>query len=211
MEALVDLALLGFLAVTAFGVLRLRNLFAVVMLMGIYSFLSAALFVVLDAVDVAFTEAAVGAGISTILALGTLAIVGSQEKRPSREPFVPLLIVLATGGVLVYGTSDLPRWGAPDNPIHTHVAPEYLEMHVPLAEGDALKVPIPNIVTTVLASYRGYDTMGETTVVFAAMVGVLSLLFGRRSEKPETQAATGPPTAGDGPPAENGDDSGGDA
>ena len=52
---------------------RQRNLFAAVMLFGIYSLLSAALFVTLEAVDVAFTEAAVGAGISTILMLATLA------------------------------------------------------------------------------------------------------------------------------------------
>jgi len=181
-ESVVDLALLGLLAVTAFGVLHLRNLVAVVMLMGIYSFLSAALFVVLDAVDVAFTEVAVGAGVSTILALGTLALVGTRQKRHAKSPVIPLLIVLVTGGMLVYGTYDLPRWGQPDNPVHGHVAPEYLEMHVPLAgeEGEVLEVHIPNIVTTVLASYRGYDTLGETTVVFAAMVGVLTLFVGRR-------------------------------
>lgn len=182
MESVVDLALLGLLAVTAFGVLRLRNLVAVVMLMGIYSFLSAALFVVLDAVDVAFTEVAVGAGVSTILALGTLALVGTRQKRHAKSPVIPLLIVLVTGGMLVYGTYDLPRWGQPDNPVHGHVAPEYLADHVPLAgdEGDVLEVHIPNIVTTVLASYRGYDTLGETTVVFAAMVGVLTLFVGSR-------------------------------
>ena len=182
MESVVDLALLALLAVTALAVLHVRNLVAVVMLMGIYSFLSAALFVVLDAVDVAFTEAAVGAGVSTILALGTLALVGTRQERHAKSPLIPLVIVLVTGGMLVYGTYDLPRWGQPDNPIHQHVAPEYLDDHVPLAGGDgeALEVHIPNIVTTVLASYRGYDTLGETTVVFAAMVGVLLLFAGAR-------------------------------
>ena len=194
MESVVDLALLGLLAVTAFGVLHLRNLVAVVMLMGIYSFLSAALFVVLDAVDVAFTEVAVGAGVSTILALGTLALVGTRQKRHAKSPLIPLLIVLVTGGMLVYGTYDLPRWGEPDNPVHGHVAPEYLADHVPLAggEGDVLEVHIPNIVTTVLASYRGYDTLGETTVVFAAMVGVLTLFVGSRRQR-----RTGGPPADD--------------
>lgn len=182
MESTVDFALLGLLAITAFGVLRMRNLVAVVMLMGIYSFLSAALFVVLDAVDVAFTEVAVGAGVSTILALGTVALVGTRQKRRKHSPVLPLFIVLVTGGMLVYGTYDLPRWGEPDNPVHRHVAPEYLADQVPLAAepGEALAVHIPNIVTTVLASYRGYDTLGETTVVFAAMVGVLTLFVGSR-------------------------------
>ena len=129
---------------------------------------------------------------STILALGTLALVGTRQKRPARSPAIPLLIVVVTGGMLVYGTYDLPPWGEADNPIHGHVAPEYLEMHVPLAgeAGEVLEVHIPNIVTTVLASYRGYDTLGETTVVFAAMVGVLLLFAGGGARR--TAGARGP-------------------
>ena len=55
------------LVITALAVVRTRSLFAVVTLSGVFSLLSALLFVTLDAVDVAFTEAAVGAGISTVL------------------------------------------------------------------------------------------------------------------------------------------------
>jgi multicomponent Na+:H+ antiporter subunit B len=145
------------------------------MLSGIYSLVSAALFVVLDAVDVAFTEAAVGAGISTILMLGTLALVGTEEHVVVQRRVVPLLVVLVTGAVLVYGTVDMPPFGAPDNPVHEHVAPRYL------AETPE-RIGIPNVVTAVLASYRGYDTMGEVTVVFTAGVGVL-LLLGRRRRR----------------------------
>ena len=63
---------------------RLRNLFAVVMLSGIFSLSAAALYVVLDSVDVAFTEASVGAGIATVLMLGTLALTTTQEANPER-------------------------------------------------------------------------------------------------------------------------------
>ena len=62
--------LLACLVVTAIAIARLRGLFAVAMLSGIYSLLSASVFVLLDAVDVAFTEAAVGAGMTTVLFLG---------------------------------------------------------------------------------------------------------------------------------------------
>ncbi len=161
------------LAVTALALLRLRNLFAVAMLAGIYSLLSAALFTVLDAVDVAFTEAAVGAGISTILVLGTLALVGHEQKKPTRSSVIPLLVVFVTGSILVYGTLDMPPFGDPGNPAHLHVAPHYLE------ESEH-EIGIPNVVTSVLASYRGYDTMGETAVIFTAMVGVLLLMGGVR-------------------------------
>ena len=109
------------LAVTALALLKLRNLFAVAMLAGIYSLLSAGLFVALDAVDVAFTEAAVGAGISTILLLGTLSLVGHDQKKSTRSSVVPLLVVLVTGSILVYGTLDMPAYGDPGNPAHHHV------------------------------------------------------------------------------------------
>jgi multicomponent Na+:H+ antiporter subunit B len=168
-DAVVDIVILALLAVTAIALLRLRNLFAVVMLSGIYSLLSAALWTMLDAVDVAFTEAAVGAGISTVLLLGSLALVGHEEKKPQHRPLLPLFVVLVTGGVLIYGTLDMPPFGAPDNPAHLHVAPRYIEE-------SGHEVGVPNIVTSVLASYRGYDTMGETTVIFTAVVGVLLLL-----------------------------------
>ena len=76
MVQIVDVVLLVLLAITGIAVIRTRNLFVAVMLAGIYSLVSAGLFVVMDAVDVAFTEAAVGAGISTVLFLCTLALVG---------------------------------------------------------------------------------------------------------------------------------------
>jgi len=161
------------LAVTSLALLKLRNLFAVAMLAGIYSLLSAGLFTALDAVDVAFTEAAVGAGISTILVLGTLSLVGHEQKRSTRSSLIPFLVVLVTGSILVYGTLDMPPYGDPDNPVHHHVAPHYLEE-------SPHEIGIPNVVTAVLASYRGYDTMGETAVIFTAMVGVLLLMGGVR-------------------------------
>lgn len=175
MDVLVDITLLVLLGVTALTVVRHRDLFGAVMLTGIYSLLSAGLLVTLDAVDVAFTEAAVGAGISTVLFLGCLALVGHEEAKPSRHPAIPLFVVTITGAALVYGTLDMPRFGDPANPIHHHVADHYLEE-------SPHEIGIPNVVTSVLASYRGYDTMGETTVIFAALVGVLLLLS--RGPKP---------------------------
>jgi multicomponent Na+:H+ antiporter subunit B len=169
MVEVVDIALLILLAITGVTIIRMRNLFAAVMMAGIYSLLSAGLFVVMDAVDVAFTEAAVGAGISTVLMLGTLALVGHTQREPSHRPILPMFVVVITGAILVYGTSDIPPFGDPSNPIHHHVADHYLE------ESEH-EIHVPNVVTSVLASYRGYDTMGETTVIFTAMVGVLLLL-----------------------------------
>lgn len=152
-------------------IVRLRHLFSVVMLTGAFSLLSAGLFVVLDAVDVAFTEAAVGAGITTVLFLGTLALTTRTEKPPVHRPLLPLIIVFLTGGALIYGVMDLPGFGDPAAPAHTHVMPEYIA-------GAQTQIGLPNVVTAVLASYRGFDTLGEVGVVFTAGVGVLLLLNG---------------------------------
>lgn len=148
------------------------------MLTGIYSFLGASWMLLLDAPDVAFTEASVGAGIATILMLGTLALTTQKEKKPSHLSPWPLIAVLIAGAALIYGTLDMPYAGDPSAPAHLHVAPEYIGDRVPNAEGTEIEVGIPNIVTTVLASYRGYDTLGETVVIFTAGIAVLLLMRG---------------------------------
>ena len=147
------------------------------MVFGAFSLLSAAIFVVLDAVDVAFTEAAVGAGVSTILMLGTLSMTTTQQaKQPRTRAHLAALLASAAAGVaLFFVTTDKPEYGIADAPINKHVAPRYIEV-------SPTEVGVPNMVTSVLASYRGYDTLGETTVVFAAGIGVWSLL-GRRQRR----------------------------
>jgi multicomponent Na+:H+ antiporter subunit B len=172
-----DFLLFGFLVVTAaWGVARLRDLFAATMLLSLFSLLSAGLFMVMDAVDVAFTEASVGAGISTVLFLATLSLTRRQERRRSRRFDAPaFVLVLAVGGLLLWGTLDMPAYGDPGAPIHNYLAPHYLEH-------SASEIGPPNIVTSVLASYRGYDTFGEATVVFTAAIGALLLLTGLHRE-----------------------------
>ena len=173
MIELVDIVLLTLLTITAFALIRIRNLFAVVMLFSIFSLLAAAIYVVVDAVDVALTEAAVGAGISTVLMLATLALVGHEERVPTgrRRPLVALAVVGLTGAALLWATLDMPHFGDPNAPAHRHVAPRYIEE-------SPTEIGIPNMVASVLASYRGYDTLGETTVIFAAGLGVLMILGG---------------------------------
>jgi multicomponent Na+:H+ antiporter subunit B len=176
-EEFIIISLMVFMAATGVAIARLHNLFAVVMLTGIFSLLGAAAYVVLDAVDVAFTEAAVGAGISTVLMLSTLALTTSEEKpAPPKHMLAALAIVGVTGTVLIYGTLDMPRYGDPKAPIHHHVADRYLKK-------SGQEIGLPNVVTSVLASYRGYDTFGETFVIFTAAIGVLAILGRRRPRR----------------------------
>lgn len=167
---LIDLALLTMLLLVAFAMLRSRHLFAVVMLSGIYSLLSASFFVSLDAVDVAFTEAAVGAGISTVLMLGGMLLTARREKpvQPKRTP-VAMIVVFLVGAVLIYASLDMPAYGDRFAPANDSIGQDYVERTPD-------EIAVPNIVTAVLASYRGFDTMGETTVIFTAGLAVILLL-----------------------------------
>ncbi len=165
--------ILALLVMTALAVVLIRNLVAVAMLLGLYSLLIAGLWVILDAVDVAFTEAAVGAGITTVLMLAAVGLVGDKEARQGKSRIAaPLSVVAVTGGALFYAFSGLPPLGAADAPAHGHVAPRYLQ-------DSPSETGIPNVVTSVLASYRGFDTLGEVAVIFTAGISVLALL-GRR-------------------------------
>jgi len=160
------------MALAVLALAQVHNLFAVIVLAGIYSFLTATVLVALDAVDVAMTEAAVGAGVSTVLLLGALHLCKSEEARPAHRPWLPLAVSISTGALLIYGAMGLPEFADPASVIHHHVVPRYLQN----------EVEVPNVVTAVLASFRGYDTLGETTVVFTAGAGIIALLRRRRGK-----------------------------
>lgn len=173
-ETLINMVLLTLMAVVTVCIVRMRNLFGIVILAGIYSFLMASVMLVLDAVDVAMTEASVGAGISTVLLLTVLHLTRSREMIPVHQPVIPLFLAIGVAVMLDYGALDLPPFGLADTPVNqSEVSTYYLQKSIP-------DTGIPNVVTSVLASYRGFDTLGEVTVVFIAGIGVLALLRGRR-------------------------------
>lgn len=167
---LLDIGLLTLLVIVAFAIVRMRSLFAIVMLQGVYSLVAAAWFVTLDAVDVAFTEAAVGAGVSTVLMLAAM-LLADRESKPiaMNRQWGPLAVVIIAGFALLYAVPDLPAYGDVNSPANSYVGTDYLAK-------TATEVDVPNVVTAVLASYRGYDTFGEAVVIFAAGLGVLLLL-----------------------------------
>jgi multicomponent Na+:H+ antiporter subunit B len=80
-----------------------------------------------------------------------------------------LIIVALVGAALVYATLDFPAFGDPNSPASLHVSPRYIEKTIE-------ETAVPNAVTSVLADYRGYDTMFETTVIFSAGAACFLLL-----------------------------------
>lgn len=86
-----------------------------------------------------------------------------------------LIAVILTGAALVFSTTDMPDWGDPASPASVHVSPRYIEQTI-------RETATPNAVTSVLADYRGYDTLGETTVIFTAAIVCIMLLRSRKDD-----------------------------
>lgn len=96
-----------------------------------------------------------------------------------------LVISLTLGFLLLLATADLPDWGDPQSPASIHVSNYYIENSME-------QTSVPNFVTSVLADYRGYDTMFETVVIFCAGITVLTIL--RRSHRRKKKVIRPRPT-----------------
>ncbi|HIE12780.1 MAG TPA: DUF4040 domain-containing protein [Desulfotomaculum sp.] len=169
---MLDLFLLAFLVICAIAAVRVRDLLAAIVFLTIYSLIMTVVWMRLNSVDVAFTEASVGAGITGILLIAALSRIKREEDHPRRSLLasVPhLLAVLSVTAALLYGTVDMPAFGDPNAPTNLHVIPRYLEHSV-------RECGVTNFVTAILAAYRGYDTLGETMVIFTAGICVIMLL-----------------------------------
>lgn len=172
---IIDIVLLALLCVSAIFVVMVTNLLTATIVFSIFSLLMASMYLVLGAPDVAITEAAIGAGMSTVLLLAALMLTGEKEKKVKR-PVLPLAVIGFTAAALIYATMGMPAFGDANAVANTHVAAYYIDKTYD-------EIGIPNLVTAILASYRGYDTLGETFVIFTAGISVLLILGGRKSPK----------------------------
>jgi len=178
-----DVILLTLIVLCALFTISIKDLLGSAIMFGAYSFLMCLLWTEMGAVDVAFTEASVGAGVSTILFFAIVHRSSRQVKPRRRGRYfykgLGLTAAILLGGVLLYASTDFPGWGDPMSPAANHVSPYYLT-HT-LAD-----TAVPNVVTSVLADYRGFDTMFETSVILTAGLAVLIVLRlgGSRSGSP---------------------------
>ena len=85
-----------------------------------------------------------------------------------------IIVMILFAVLMLYATMDLPDRGDPQAPASVHVSPTYIEDSVE-------DTHTPNIVTSVLADYRGYDTLGETVVIFTAGLACILILMKRES------------------------------
>jgi len=96
-----------------------------------------------------------------------------------------LIAVLVTGALLLAAVADFPSWGDPKSPANAGVVSQYY------IENTMRDTNVPNLVTAVLADYRGYDTMFETVVVLIAGIAVMAVL--RVMKRDRSAAPPSPP------------------
>lgn len=171
---ILELPLLAFMVMTAAGAILAKDLISAVFILGTYSFTLALVWALLGAVDVAFVEAVVGAGLATVFFLLTLFVTSEEDTRIRRSsiPWTALIGLPIVAILLLYGAADLPSFGDPLSPASTHVSPVYLE-------GSVEQTRTPNVVTAILMDYRALDTLIETIVIFTA--GIACALILRRA------------------------------
>ena len=171
-----EITLLALVIVTAAGAILVKDLISSVLILGFYSFLLALTWAWLGAVDVAFVEAVVGAGLATVFFLLTLFETAPKDIRIRRSapPLTAFVGLPVLGLLLLYAAEDLPKFADPHSPASLHVSPAYLTNS--LKEMDT-----PNVVTAVLMDYRAFDTLIETAVIFIA--GLACALLLRRNQE----------------------------
>lgn len=176
-----QLDLLLFLLLVALAVLalRVRDLMAAVAILSAFSLIVALMFAGMVAVDVAFVEAVLGAGLTGILFIVLIRATGqrAEEVERTRPRWVLLPLIGAFAALMLYASVDLPDRGDPDAPAHLRVAPDYLERSVPEAR-------TPNVVTAILADFRSLDTLGEVVVIVTAGLAVVLVVRMREAAQP---------------------------
>lgn len=176
-----DLSVLTLIVICAFATIMVKDLLSAAIIFGAYSFLMCLLWTEMGAVDVAFTEASVGAGVSTVLFFAavyqTSRNVKSRKSGQNLSKAIGLVAVLLTGLGLIIAMVDFPRFADPASPASLHVSPYYITQTLH-------DTAVPNIVTSVLADYRGFDTMFETAVIFTAGLAVIAILRRFTEEAP---------------------------
>lgn len=158
------------LTLTTMRLIFATSLLETVILMSVFSLLITLSYLLMDAPDVAMTEAALGSCLSTCVLLNFIRKLpaGFSSKNIFFSGTLSVLFAL----VLFWLALDLPPYGEPLSPLQTHVSKYYID-------NTGAEIGIPSFVAAILASYRGYDTLGETSVILIAGIAVLFIMSSR--------------------------------
>jgi len=162
------------MVITCIKLIFSKSLIESVIVMSVFSLFIGICYLLMDAPDVAMTETALGVCLSTCVLLNLIKIVGDNIGKPQKTRMVlAALLCKILIACLGLASLDLPEYGDENSPMQTHLTNYYLE-------NTKKDIAIPSIVAAILASYRGYDTLGETTVILIAGLAVLVIISRRK-------------------------------
>ena len=163
------------LIIICFRLIVSKNLIESVLLMSAFSLVIAICYLFMDAPDVAMTETALGACLSTCVLLNLVKIIGDENYKlvSKTRIFLALTLCVIFIVLLIIASFDLPLYGQQNTEVQSHLTKYYIEN----TKND---IGIPSIVAAILGSYRGYDTLGETSVILIAGIAVVLILARRR-------------------------------
>lgn len=173
------LVLLAFMIIGAVIALETKSLLSSVISLGAVGFGLSLVFLFLRAPDLAIVQVAVEVVLLVFLVRATI----HRDVIPERGhiPWAALVTtVLLVIGFFLFGLFAFREAFEFGTPIIAAVADAPSNSY--LAEG-ARETGAANIVTSILLDYRAYDTLGEATVLFAAVIGALAVLRGRARAK----------------------------
>lgn len=169
----IEITLIVFVLATGIATALFRDVLAAIVVFAAYSLGMAILYTFYRAPDVALTEAAIGAGITTLLLLLTIAktarLTGGKRFESIHWPAaavtggLAILLLITLGSFPAIGDPTAPVWSNPEVTQY-YLENTYHDLHV------------ENTVMAVLAAYRGFDTFGEAVVVFAAVLATMIVL-----------------------------------
>ena len=175
---------MSLMVATVAGLVFSKNLLLSTLLGSAVSCMAAVTYMLFHAVDVALTEAAVGAGLSGILIFMTVAAT-KEEVRCISNVYSAAFVVIVLGWACFWIFAHFPFLQDKELLLHSHIA-EYFQTHALLETGSN------NMVTAILASYRGYDTLGEVCVIFTAGLSVFLLLRKQDPKKHNSPSRSSP-------------------
>lgn len=161
--------------ITCIKLITSKNIVESIIIMSVFSLFIGICYLFLDAPDVAMTETALGACLSTCVLLNLTKIVGEDVGRVRKSKILFASILCSVFVIcLSWAALDIPEFGSNDSPLQTHLTKYYVE-------NTYKDIAIPSMVAAILASYRGFDTLGETTVILIAGIAVTVIKSRRKN------------------------------
>ena len=160
---------------TCYKLIISKNLIESLIITSIFSLIISLCYLLMDAPDVAMTEVSLGAALSTCVMLNVINITGQEYKPCSKIRIITasilcILFIL----ILAWVSLDFAEFGSHSSPVQEHLTKYYIQ-------NTKTDIDIPSFTAAVLASYRGFDTLGETTVILIAGLAVLLITSRRKA------------------------------